>query len=103
MHRQQAGAAATTPGIKLDPEQAQGIDPEANGARRKARLVIQQEALGPFGALTLGGPRRPCAHTVLIAKIFVEVDVAQLQLELAVVDKTFSANAGQWQKCKKRE
>jgi hypothetical protein len=57
MHGQQASATATTAGIELDPEQAEGINTKPDSARRKSRLVIQQKSLGPLGSFAL---RRPC-------------------------------------------
>jgi len=38
-----------------------------------------------------GGGGSAGAHTVLVTEILVEIHIAQLQLELAVVDKTGSA------------
>ncbi|MNG04773.1 hypothetical protein D3C84_879280 [compost metagenome] len=101
MYGQQASAAAATAGVELDPEQAKGINTKPDSARCKSRLVIQQKSLGPLGSLAL---RRPCrfgTQAMLVAEILIEIDVAQLQLELAVVDKAFCTGTGQRQQTKK--
>ena len=101
MHGQQASAAAAPAGVELDPEQAESINTKPDSARRKSRLVIQQNPLGPLGSFAL---RRPCGfgtHAMLVAEILIEIDVAQLQLELAVVDKSFCTGMGQRQQTKK--
>ncbi|MNC51231.1 hypothetical protein D3C75_1005160 [compost metagenome] len=94
MHRQQAGTAATSPRVQLHPQQSQCINTQTHCPRGKPRLIIQQEALRPFGALTFCGAGRAGTQAMLITKVFIEVDIAQLQLQLAVVDEIAGINHG---------
>uniref|UniRef100_A0A1I8ALT3 Secreted protein n=1 Tax=Steinernema glaseri TaxID=37863 RepID=A0A1I8ALT3_9BILA len=87
---QQAATTAFGAGIELEPEQADGVHPNAQGALGKAGLVAQHKALGPFLGLGLRG--------LVLAKVAVEVEVAQFHAGLAVIDKGRvgrAANAGE--------
>ena len=76
---EQAGAAAVGAGIELHPEQADGVDAETDGALGVTGLVAQEEALGPFLGLGLAG--------AFLAEITVEVEVAEFDAGLAVLDE----------------
>jgi len=54
-------------------------------------LVVEQKTLRPFHPLALCSCSSAGAHALFVAEVFVEVNVAQLQLELAVVDESGSA------------
>ncbi|MCY1443122.1 hypothetical protein D9M71_595220 [compost metagenome] len=58
----------------------------------KPRLVVQQETLRPLDPLALGVGGGTGTHALLVAKVLVEIDIAQLQLELAVVDESCGAS-----------
>ncbi|MNO93194.1 hypothetical protein D3C76_847910 [compost metagenome] len=77
--RQQAGAGAVGAGVELDAEQAEGVDAKADGACGVTGFVAQQEALGPFLLLGLGG--------AVLAEVAIEVEVAQFEAGLAVHEK----------------
>ena len=55
-----AVAAAAT--VELDAGEGVGVHADTNGALSEAGLVVQQQALGPLGALALGGARRASAN-----------------------------------------
>ncbi len=95
VHRQQAAAAATASGVQPHAHQGQGIEPNAQGALGEPGLVVEQKALRPLGPLMLGRGRRAWGQALLVTEVLVEIDVAQLQLELAVVDESASAGNGQ--------
>ncbi|MNN06554.1 hypothetical protein D3C81_1193470 [compost metagenome] len=91
MHRQQPGTATSAARVQPYADQAQCVEPDPERAGGKARLVVEQKTLGPLHPLAFctGGSTR--THALLVTEILVEVDVAQLQLELAVVDETGGA------------
>ncbi|MNE29098.1 hypothetical protein D3C80_1225670 [compost metagenome] len=73
---EQAGASAIGAGIELDAELAEGIDTDADHAVGITGFVAQQESLGPFFLLGLGG--------ISLAEVAVEVEIAHLQPGRAV-------------------
>ncbi|MNZ32984.1 hypothetical protein D3C78_503220 [compost metagenome] len=84
---EQAGAGAVGAGVELDAEQAEGIDAHPHGALGEAGLIAQEEALGPFLGLGLGG--------IVLAEVAIEVEVAQFQAGLAVLDELGLGDARQ--------
>ncbi|MNO81851.1 hypothetical protein D3C76_731080 [compost metagenome] len=91
MHRQQPGTAAPAPGVQPYADQAQCVQPYTKRSGGKARLVVEQKTLGPLHPLAFGTGGSTRTHALLVTEILVEVDVAQLQLELAVIDETAGA------------
>lgn len=76
----QAALAGTAAAVQAHAEQAQRVDAEADGALGEARLVIQDEALAPLFLLARRGGA--------IAVVGIDVEVAQGQRCLAVLDET---------------
>ncbi len=74
-----ACASAVGAGIELDAKQADGVQAEAETAFGITGLPVGAHALGPFIGLALG--------RAALAKVAVEVKVAQLDTALGVVDK----------------
>ncbi|MNO83820.1 hypothetical protein D3C76_751440 [compost metagenome] len=91
---EQAGTGAIGAGVEFYAEQADGVETDADQTFGKARLIAQQQALGPFLLFRLG-----CVGLTIIP---VEVKVAQFQAGFAVceeacVDLGGQAAAGQEQ------
>ena len=82
MALEQAGTGAIGAGVEFDAEQADGIETDADQTFGEAGFVAQQETLGPFLLFGLRG--------VVLAIVTVEVEVAQLEAGLAVLDKVSS-------------
>ncbi|NNB49997.1 chemotaxis protein [Pseudomonas fragi] len=76
--RQDAAAIGAAAAIELEPEQAIGIQAEADGALGEARLELADKALAPFLAVIGMGA----------ADIVVHIVVAGVNLEAGTFDKT---------------
>ena len=74
-------------GVKLDAQQANGINTETDCALGEARGEVQLEALAPFFSLALRAGSLGTRITVIV----VDIEVTQLQRCLAVFDKAGSA------------
>ncbi|MNH10002.1 hypothetical protein D3C79_694660 [compost metagenome] len=85
--RQQAGVATVAAGIELDAQLAQRVHAKADRALGKARFQLGGKALAPFLGLGLRG--------VALAKITVDVVVAQLQACMAVANEVGQRGHGQ--------
>ncbi|MCY1427994.1 hypothetical protein D9M71_438640 [compost metagenome] len=87
MQRQKPGTGAAGAGIQLHTQQSQGVQTETEAAWGEPGLHIQQETLGPFFLLRLCVGSGLGGHARLVLEVIVEVDVAQLQVGLAVFDE----------------
>ncbi|MNC40961.1 hypothetical protein D3C75_897040 [compost metagenome] len=82
---EQAGTRAIRAGIELDALKAQGIETHANQTFGVSRFIAQQETLRPLLLFGLRG--------IGLAKVTVEVEVAQFKVGLAVLDKVSSGRS----------
>ncbi len=73
------GAGAIRAGVQLDAQQADGVQTEAQTTFGVTGLPIGAHALGPFIGLALG--------CIALAKVAVEVEIAQLDAALGVINK----------------
>jgi hypothetical protein len=76
--RQQPGSSAAAAGVELEAEQADGVDAEADGAFAEAGLQAQEEALRPFVGVVA---------RAALAEVAIEVEVAQFEAGVAVLDQ----------------
>ncbi|MNE42144.1 hypothetical protein D3C80_1362510 [compost metagenome] len=88
MARQQRRAIGTATAIQLDRPQPQYIHAEADRPLGEPRAGVEDEALRPFLGLALRVAR--------VGEVAVDVEVAQAEGGLAVLDKT-RRQAGTWQ------
>ncbi|MNZ60243.1 hypothetical protein D3C78_783080 [compost metagenome] len=80
VHRQQFGAADVTAAVQLHAKHGNSIQAETDEARGITRAELEREALGPLFDLALGRTR--------VAKIPVEIVIAQQQVSLGILEKT---------------
>ncbi len=85
--RQQASVAPVAAGVEFDAQLAHGVHAEAYRPFGEPGLHAGGEALGPFLGLGLGG--------VALAKVAVDVMVAQVQPCMAVGDEVGQGRRGQ--------
>ncbi|MNF80964.1 hypothetical protein D3C84_632180 [compost metagenome] len=74
-----AGADPVGTGIKFDSEQANSIEPHADGTFGVTGLKAQHKTLCPFLSLGLG--------STVLTEVAVHVEVTHVQIGLAVADK----------------
>jgi len=80
VQRQQLGTASTFAAIEFHRVQAQHVHAETDGALGKTGPGVENEALRPLFGLALGLGR--------VGEVAVDVEVAQVQVDLGPVDKT---------------